>query len=286
MNIDPSLEAHVTRLFAPLNQQRAGGGFPITGALSSALNASVTPKSKAAYAVNISPTVATMFSAAGVNSWLRAVHSFLVSAALTDVSPIWASVAGYYSSHYSVRAIAHVLGFFQLFTAKQTVQIELQGNQFAGTFNPKKGSDREHKLYWKVVKTNPLFAADPFFTDNDASRDPSDAGHRERANYADFLPNFPTFAPLNRDEIIQRIQKISNIECSAPPIPSASRFPDIESVQVIAYHRLVRFRDLLDEVLGNGNRFWGVHRDPPWARGFIDYQLVDAQTNPVELGGK
>src|ERR1039458_6145004 len=132
MNVDPTLQAYITRLFAPLNQQSAASGFPITGALSKALNASVTPKSKAAYAVSIQPTVATMFSTAGVNSWMRSVHSFLVSAALTDVSPIWASVAGYYSSHYSVRAIAHVLGFFQLFTAKQTVQLELVGNRFSG----------------------------------------------------------------------------------------------------------------------------------------------------------
>jgi hypothetical protein len=217
---------------------------------------------------------------------MRSVHSFLVSAALSDVSPIWASVAGYYSSHYSVRAIAHVLGFFQIFTAKQTVQLELVGNRFSGTFNPKKGSDREHKLYWKVVKANPQFSADPFFTDNDASKDPSDAGHRERANYADFLTTFPTFNPLNREDLVQRIQKISNIDCSTPPIPSASRFPDVESVQVIAYHRLVRFRDLLDEILGTGNRFWKVHRDPPWARGFIDYQLVEAQMSPVELGSR
>jgi hypothetical protein len=71
---DDALKAAV---FAPLNQQRATGGFPSTGALSSALNASVAPKSKAAYAVNISSTVATMFSAAGVNCWLRAVHSHL-----------------------------------------------------------------------------------------------------------------------------------------------------------------------------------------------------------------
>ena len=289
MNIDLSLQAYVVRLFRPLNRQRATGGFPITGALSSALNASATviPKPRAAYQVILQPDVATMFLMAGVDSWMRAVHSFLVSAALTDVSPIWASVAGYYSSHYSVRAIAHVLGFFQLFSAKQIFQLELNGNQFLGTFNPKNGSDREHKFYWKVVKDNSLFVTDPFFTYNDSKRDPSDAGHRGRANYADFLQDFPTFQPLDRQEVVRRIQKISNIECSAPPIPSAANYPDVESVQIVAYHRLVRFRDILDKILGTGNtgnRFWNVHRDPPWARDFIDYQLVDARTNPGQLG--
>jgi len=286
MDVDPGLHAHVSRLFAPLNRQRATDGFPTTDSLSDALTSSAThkPKPKAAYPVGIPPVVASMFSTAGVNSWMRAVHSFLVSAALTDVSPIWASVAGYYSSHYSVRAIAHVLGFFQLFAAKQTVQIELDGNHFKGTFNPKTGNDREHRLYWKFVKSNVLFADDPFFTDNDSSRDPSDAGHRERANYADFLHDFPQFRPLDREELVRRIRRISNIEFSAPPIPSRNRYPDIESVQVVAYHRLVKFRDLLDEILGAGNRFWSVHRNPSWARDFVDYQLVDAKTNPGALG--
>jgi hypothetical protein len=287
MNVDPVIEAHVLRSFAPLNHQNAASAFPKTNSLSDALTSSATlkPKPKVAYRVGVQPVVATMFSTAGVNCWMRAVHSFLVSSALTDVSPIWASVAGYYSSHYSVRAIAHVLGCFQLFTAKQVVQLELSGNQFVGEFNPKMGNDREHKLYWKFVKAQPLFAGDPFFTDNDSSRDPSDAGHRERANYADFLQNFPQFRPLDREEIVIRIQQISNIEFSAPPIPNRSKYPDVESVQVVAYHRLVKFRDLLDEILGAGNRFWSVHRNPPWARDFIDYQLVDVKTNPGALGG-
>ena len=46
----------------------------------------------------------TYFAMAAVKMWLRAVHSFLISVSLTKASPIWSSVAGYYSSHYSIRA--------------------------------------------------------------------------------------------------------------------------------------------------------------------------------------
>lgn len=218
-----------------------------------------------------------MFSKAGVDTWLRAVHSFLISAALTDVSPIWASVTGYYSSHYSVRAIAHVFGFFQLYGVKQKAQLDLAGNPLNCTYDPKKANDREHRIYWKAVKANPLFANDDLFTENDSSRDPSDSGHRDHANYKDFLQTFPVFQPLDREQVRLRIQRISSIKFTVPPIPSVKRYPDVESVQVVAYHRLVRFRDLLDEILGGDNNLWSVHRDPPWARDLIDYQLVDAQ---------
>jgi hypothetical protein len=282
MSIDPVLNAHVTRSFAQLRRE-AAGNFPAAASLSTALNAAVTPNSKTAYAVNLRPVVAAMFPKAGVDVWMRAVHSFLVSAALTDVSPIWASVSGYYSSHYSVRALAHILGFFQLFGAKQTVQLDMSGSQLLCTFSPKTRQDREHRIYWKVVKSHPSFVNDALFTENDSNGDPSDAGHRDRANYIDFLQNFPTFQPLDRNQVVQRIERISNIEFTAPPIPSASRFPDIDSVQIMAYHRLVKFRDLLDEILGGVNRFWNVNRNPPWAREFIDYQLVDSRLDPSRV---
>ena len=43
--------------------------------------------------------------------WLRAVHSF-ISASLTGISDIWASVAGYYSSHYWVEHWLTCWAFF------------------------------------------------------------------------------------------------------------------------------------------------------------------------------
>jgi len=209
--------------------------------------------------------------------WLRSVHSFLISASLTNASPIWASATGYYSSHYTVRSIAHLLGFFQLFTWGKIVRLELKSGQFVCSFNAKTVRDREHSFYWRIVKSNPLFAADPFFTQN-APGDVSDVTHRDRANYADHLSQFPVFRPLDADAVKSRIDRISEIEFDAPPIPQVSRYPDVESVQIIAYHRLVRFRELVDAIIGTENRFWKVHRDPPWARDFMDFQLTEEPT--------
>ena len=282
MRIDPVMQNHVLRLFSPLNQD-AAGTLPSIGALSKALTAAAPSGKAQVSTTNIPPPVTKMFSTAAVNTWMRAVHSFLISTSLTQVSPIWASVAGYYSSHYSVRAIAHLLGFFQLFTVKRTVQLQFTAGHFVGTFRRKTGHEREHSVYWTVVKKDLHFAGDPFFTENSSSTDQSDVAHRDRANYADHLPHFPVFRPLDADEVRNRIAKISNIEVTSPPIPSVSKYPDVESVQVIAYHRLLRFRDLLDTILAGENRFWSVQRDPPWAREFMDFQVTDANARRVQF---
>lgn len=219
-----------------------------------------------------------MFATAAVDMWLRAVHSFLVSASLTSVSPIWASGSGYYSSHYAVRALAHLLGFFQLYTQKRIAQLQIRDGNYVCTFQPKTVNDREHRFYWKTVKRDQHFAGDPFFTDNDAAVDVSDVGHRDWANYKDHLPQFPMFRPLDEVALKTRVERISSIEITAPPIPRISRYPDLENVQVVAYHRVVRFRDLVDAILGGTNRFWRVHRTPPWVSKFTDFQVTEPAT--------
>jgi hypothetical protein len=278
MNIDPALQAHITAAFAPLNNEAAVNAFPAPTSLSQALNLALPAGSRGVATRNTSQDVAKMFTTASVNIWMRAVHSFLVSASLTGVSPIWASVAGYYSSHYAVRSLAHLLGFFQLFSRRRIVRLDLHGGRYVCNFDPKTAGDREHRVYWRIVKRDPHFASDPFFSENDSMLDESDVAHRDRANYADHLPQFPAFRPLDAVALRNRINRISEIEFSSPPIPRVSRYPDLESVQIIAYHRLVRFRDLVDTVIGTTNRFWSVHRSPTWATEFIDFQLTDEET--------
>jgi hypothetical protein len=277
MIIDPALQLHIRRSFAPLNNEAAVNSFPPAASLSQNLTKIVGTRKTGAVPSNLTPAIAKMFTTASVNMWMRAVHSFLISTSLTNVSPIWASVAGYYSSHYSVRAIAHLLGFFQLFAKRRIVQLEIQAGHFVCKFNSKKADDREHKFYWKVVKLNPLFAADQFFTQNEA-----DSAHRDWANYIDHLPQFPMFHPLDEASLKNRINKISEIEFSAPPIPDKNKYPDVENVQIVAYHRLVRFRNLVDATVGDTNRFWRVHRNPSWARDVMDFQLTE-EARPLSL---
>jgi hypothetical protein len=278
MKIDSALRIHIATAFASLNNQAAVHSFPPPTSLSQKLNSAIPLGSTGLTTANVAPATAMMFTTAAVDIWMRAVHSFLISASLTEVSPLWASVAGYYSSHYAVRALAHLLGFFQLFLRKRIVRLELQGGHYVCSFNPKKAGEREHRVYWQIVKDDQHFSADPFFTAYNPTIDESDVAHRDRANYADHMAQFPVFRPLNAEAVTTRIHRISEIEFTSPPIPRVSKCPDLESVQIIAYHRLVRFRDFVDAIVGNKNRFWNVHRNPTWARDFMDFQLTEEPT--------
>lgn len=271
--IDPLLRTRVTAAFAPLTKKGAEHGFPPRYSLSTALEALYPSKAAIAAPVHVKPSVATLFATAAVEVWFRGIHSFLISAALTEASPIWASVSGYYSSHYSVRAFSHLLGYFILFRRHRIVKLELNHGKYYCDFGQQ--GRREHRLYWLVLKRDPYFITDPLFTENEESGDVSDAGHRNRANYADLLFQHPPFRPLDEQTLRSRVRFISQIQFNSPPIPRRNHFPDIESVQVVAYHRLVRFRRFLDEILGGRNRFWTVHRNAAWTDGLLDFQLIE-----------
>lgn len=273
MPIDSALRERLSATFKPLNTTAAARSFPPPEALSKALDDLLTQHAQRQSA-NVDPALSRMIGTASVDMWLRAVHSFLVSAALTQTSPIWASVSGYYSSHYSVRAIAHLLGYFQLFRRRRIVQFTLSAGKPRCVFTKKNANDGEHSIYWRLVKSDAHFQADPLFTKNE-SADPSDGNHRNLANYGDHIQQYPNFQALDEDQVRARIDFISKISLNSPPIPSRSKFPEIESVQVVAYHRLVTFRRFLDEAIGTENRFWKVHRDPAWARTFTNLQLVE-----------
>jgi len=276
--MNEQLQVRLRTTFERLNGVAAAQAFPHIRALTDSLERAVP---QAGNITRISPVTAELFATASVDIWLRAVHSFLVSASLTKASPIWASVSGYYSSHYSVRAFAHLLGYFLLFRERKVVRWSLDNGHHVCSFTSRGAGDREHKLYWNWVKRDEHFETDPMFSEYNPSADASDVRHRDRANYSDHLFPYPTFHVLSRKELRERIQLISKIEFQDPPIPDVSRFIDLESVQIVAYHRMVKYRQFLDQALGGGNRFWKVHRNPSFARGVINFQL----TEPRGLAG-
>ncbi len=277
MRINQSLQTRLEILFKTLNNVPASKGFPPPSTLAAALEKSLPKTVKGTYQVSVKPSIAAYFATAAVDMWHRSVHSFLISASLTNVSPLWGSVSGYYSSHYAIRAISHLLGYFQLHHRKRVVQLELNTGKLFCTYTIKGGSNREHVFYWKVVNQDPYFGTDPLFVlNNNSDPDiPSDSGHRERGNYADHISVFPHFKPLDYQALRDRIEHISQIPFSTPPIPIPSKFPDVDSVQIVAYQRLVRFRQFVDEIAGGSNRFWNVHRTPSWARDVINFQLTE-----------
>ena len=272
MTKTPSLEHRINILFRNL-ETRSPIASP--GCLSSELNSLVDKAKKINVdALNVSTKISSLYATAAVEIWLRGIHSFLISSSLTNVSPIWASVSGYYASHYCVRGLAHLLGFFQLHRKKRIVRIDIEGGKYCCYIDKKGGSDREHKYYWKVVKNNSRFVSDPFFTLNEEDSSDSDSAHRNIANYFDHINGFTDFDPLNKEALKQRIDHLSKIELSSVPIPRKEKYPDVENVQLIAYHRIIKFRSFLDDILGGKNGFWRIYRNPRWCIDFLNFQVV------------
>lgn len=270
MNQD--LQARLRATFRRLGADEDSKPFPELRALTSALERLSPPS---ASEIKVPPRTAELFATASVDIWRRAVHSFLVSAALTEASPIWSSVCGYYSSHYSIRALAHLLGYFLLFGKKKVVRWSLNDGEHFCSFTSRGAGDREHKSYWNWVKRDEHFRADPMFQEYDPTSDTSDVRHRDRANYSDHVSGYPAFHMLTEQELRERVQMISQIEFQEPPIPDINRFLDLDSVQIVAYHRLVRYRQFLDEALGGEYAFWNANRNPEFARDLINFQIIE-----------
>lgn len=91
---------------------------------------------------------APLFLSSAVEMWHRSIHSFIESVALTKSSSLWASVVGYYASHYVVRAFAHLHGYYSLFRKGRIVELTYSTGRFNMQLH---GYVREHDYYWGVV---------------------------------------------------------------------------------------------------------------------------------------
>jgi hypothetical protein len=270
------IDKQITILFQRLDSMHRTGSFPPPGCLSKVLHDTLggTQRIRAGGMYKpIRPQDAVFFASAAVEMWLRGVHSFLISAGVYKISPIWASVCSYYSSHYSVRALAHLLGFFQIRSKRCVAKIEIEaGSVYQCHFNDK--AVREHVFYWQVVKESPQFSNNPLLRTNLENSDES--VHRVTANYYDHVNHFLQFCPLDKQELKNRISRISKIELTAAPVFDKDQFPEVDKVQLVAYHRIIIFRNFLDNILGSNNRYWNYYRAPSWSSDYLNFQIVPA----------
>jgi len=258
---------------------RAAAAFPQPGTLSKKLG-DVVENAPGKTSTIIDAEILTCFATASVDMWHRSVHSFLVSASLTRASSLWASVSGYYSSHYSVRAFAHLLGYFQLYKKKRIMRVEVQEDgSFLCHIIRKNAGDSEHKFYWKTIKEDVRFPANPFFTKNNL-----DSDHRNMANYADHINNSPTFQVLDEPAMEEYVKTISYYKYSNAEaiFPKTKSYPDTENVQSIAYYRLAQFRQCVDKALGSTNLFWTTNRRPEWCPSFLDFKIPESELTNVD----
>jgi len=212
MSADPCIEA-MKYMFAPWRHVAAT--LPPISALTPRLEEVVKFHRNPArgFDFRFTPADSKYFASAAVDMWHRAVHSLLISAALTRESTLWSSVSGYYTTHYTFRALAHLMGYYQLFQLRWMVSLRMEGGHLIGAF--RKGREREHDWYRNVVSKLPCLNSDPFFT----SLKPSsmiDVSHRDRANYVDHLGLPPNLQDINREAIRIRMQQLARIEVLTP----------------------------------------------------------------------
>jgi hypothetical protein len=221
-------------------------------------------------------------AAAGVEMWHRAIHSFLCSVALREMSPLWSSVVGYYASHYVMRAFAHSMGIFKSFSAKRDIQVELTGNHFSVRFE-KANNRGEHNFYWYVIKEHPKFIGDSLFRYNSEKAMYSESQHRNFANYTDCIDTFAKVNPPPISEISMDVQKISGIRLDSVGKPEVEKYPDLETLQVLAFHRILAFQTFIDDRVTN-NPFWRTHREPMWCKDIMLFQTPDLAIDLRNIG--
>lgn len=254
--------------FGKLDKPSAKMDFPKPGTLSRHFNELVET------AGNTVPTLShqhcPMLASAGVEMWHRSIHSFLWSLALTDGSPLWSSVSGYYASHFAMRAFAHSMGIFKSFTQKKVIQVVIKNGSFVCSLSSSKLG--EHAFYWNAVKGKLI--DNPLFHDNNERDMKSDSAHRTFANYTDHVDSFSSMKFPALETVAESVEKISRIRLHSVTSPSRDDFPDLQNVQILAFQRIVAFHDFLEARVPK-NRFWRAHRRPSWCNEVMVYQVED-----------
>ena len=259
--------------FATLDKPAAKMDFPEIGSLSAQFNDLFDGTHGASPA--LPHRSKPMLASAGVEMWHRAIHSFLWSVALTRSSHLWASVCGYYASHFVMRAFAHSMGIFKSFKRRTVFQVLVNAGHFVCsplTWDSRKQG--EHPFYWKAVKGHPRLLNNLLFREN-SERDPtSDSAHRTFANYSDHVNSFVPLSMPSADAIAQDVERICQIRRHSITAPSRDAYPDLRNVQILAFQRIITFHDFLDDLVPN-NQFWRAHRRPHWCAHVMQFQLED-----------
>lgn len=260
--------------FGKLDKPNAKLVFPERGTLSKQLNALLDEQKEGAAPI-LAHTHSPLLASAGVEMWHRAIHSFLCSVALSKSSPLWASVSGYYASHFVMRAFAHSMGIFKSFSQKEVIQISVDKGQFVCTpLTWSSNSRGEHAFYWKAVKGHPKLLGNDLFRENSERDINSDSSHRTFANYTDHINSFVALDFPSMDTVAGDVERISRIRLHSVTSPSREDFPDLQNVQILAFQRIIAFQDFLDEKVSK-NRYWRAHRRPGWCKDVMLYQVEE-----------
>ncbi len=201
---------------------------------------------------------ATLFITASIEMWQRAINSLILSIVWSDVSRSWAVVTAYYSSHYMIRAFAHLYGYYSL---NKVATVELSKSRKG--FQIVKGkAHREHEYYWNVVSDQ---LKNRLFGNN------IEQIHRGYASYQDHLDRFKVFnseSIPNSDELKMKIGIIADLPYK--PLDD-TQIPDLTTLQCLSYKRICFYRNWF-ETNFESSRYWKSLRTPKWWAGIMVYK--------------
>ncbi len=281
MPIDYSISDNIRKLsFGKFSARRSLGlGFPPHGSLSRIIRDLMNGTIKTS-----DHSDAHMLATASVEMWHRAIHSFLLSVAVTDRSRLWASVAGYYSSHYVMRAFAYSMGLFKSFIEGAAIQVViLDENLSCLKLEGEKYKKGEHSFYWMVVKEHPAIRPNALFRINPPKSEKSESFHRTTANYTDHVNDFTRLVFPDGASMRESVQRISRMRRNLDTNSSIelNGYPDVINVQILAFQRIIAYRDYFDQKVSD-NRFWKAHRTPQWARDTMLYQVESTGLEAID----
>ena len=124
-----------------------------------------------------------------------------------------------------------------------------------------------------MIKKLPRFAGDPLFTDNNDRVPLSDASHRGFASYADHLDKFVKYEALDRDQVRTKMITLARTALDGEAgigMPDRGRYPDLGAVLSVAYLRIYRFREYLDNLPIKGP-YWDRCRNPQWCTELLSF---------------
>lgn len=247
------------------------GGEPRPASLSDLLNSAHA--SRRGEVAEFKLREASLFATAAIEMYERAIHSLLVSLYVQDTSPLWASVAGYYSSHYVARALCHLHGRYLLYRKGLTADVKSVSKKVAVRFQTTKYR-KEHDFYWRAASE----------VDSTGWWKPNineEQHHRHFANYQDHIGCFTEIRPFEpksfdgqlvsvESAVTERLAGRVNELVNTTP-RAQIRYADFVTVQCLARRRIAAFRDHLDGLVGVSTNYWASHRAPEWCSRVMSY---------------
>ena len=190
-----------------------------------------------------------------------------------------------------MRAFCHLHGFFLLYRERCYLELDAprvtNGGLKSWCHIHRGLNGGEHKFYWRKSKELIDSAGhfEALFSTNDDHVVASDASHRAVASYTDHISSLSVPAPafLDKGIIKTRINRISELAGGTLTIPNRTNYPACETVQQLAYARIIKYREYLNNILPK-NKYWEKNSKPEWCNDFLDYQMVDKSVN-VEVRG-